>query len=139
MDKVISLLASPEEALTIKVNVAPIALFDPIDAICERSISLCHLFNIYLLNTKVINQEVCNIVWQLEGNADLLDIFLKNYLANFYYKITRGLIVSVLDLCRKIISSYAKLDLEPKVPLPETSKMVIELKQLFISIRDSFK
>lgn len=135
MSQIIHILSSPEEALCLKSNIESSCLFEPIEAICDRSVSLCYLFKLYISKLKIANNVVCNIIWQLQGNTDVLDLYLKKYLKNHQYSKLHMLIEKIWRLCSEITFHYADLHQLSIHPVTKILHLIVKVKHLFIHIR----
>lgn len=135
MEPMVSILSTPEEALTIKNNIVIDAFIDPIEALCERSVTLCILFKTYLLQKQVVNKHAGNILWQLQGNVDLLDLYLKKYLAASHYNSLHHIILKAWQLLSDILACFASIQNSSAHPIKDIFKHIIRIKHLFISIK----
>lgn len=136
MTQLIDIVSSPEEVLCLKNNIANHCLFDPIDAICDRSSTLCYLLKIYISTKEIANSVVCNIVWQLQGNTDVLDLYLKHFLFIHQYTAIQHFIKKIRKLCSEITFDYADLYQISKQPAIETLYLIAKIKCLFIRIKN---
>lgn len=75
------------------------------------------------------------MIWQLQGNADLLDLYLKRYLASNSYNRLHHLTLRTWQLCSEITTYFASLQKSSIQPIKDILKLIIRIKHFFISIK----
>lgn len=107
MQKVITVLASPEEAFLVNTYVETCAMIDAITAINERTESICDLLVGSIRNCLIKSQSLCNIAWQLQANMDCLTLFIKRYITS-QQQLCAGLIQAARRKASHIIMNYGE-------------------------------
>lgn len=127
MQKRVTVLASPEEALVIDKRVDREAMIDAITAISDRTEAICDLLVGSIQCDLIKSHSLCNVIWQLQANMDYLTLFV-----NCYLKQKHRLCASLIDFARKkateIIMSHSSSNIAGK-SFEEVVEGILTIKQ----------